>query len=367
MSIGIVAFLFINDGSSFIKDEVLSFGSLSFLLPALYFWWLHPKLTRTIQVFPDAIKITTSRYSWDINYHNIESISTPFLSFICLKMRDGHRWWLSASIERIEYIWEGLAKACPEQMKNDEEFERFRLKLIQYDHYEKRKEWFFRHKVLDFVNWVVMPAVVLYLGYKVQSSDILIYSKPLYFFRLVMFALLTTILTSFVWSAIMKVFVFDRDVEEKMKDGNKTRDVLREDFILQRSKFFQIITCSILMAILIKSDLNFFSITKLKAGVESFNLKSGQTLIVDNRFNCVNCHHSIVEGDIVFFGKGVVAQVLALPGEVIAQNKLNSLGRTIASETIMAVPEGHVALKTGPRDELVIIKISDLIGKLKNK
>ena len=367
MSVGVVAYFFLQPNALMNKEEVYSFGSFVFLLPALYLWWLHPKLTRTIQVFPESIKISNSQYCWEINYHQIESITTPYLSYICLKMRDGQKWWLNASIERIEYIWEGLAKACPEQMKSQSEFERFRLKLVQYDHHEKRKEWFFRHRVLDFINWIVLPTAVMFIAFKVQSSEIYIYSKPLYFFRLTMYALFTTIMSAFAWSIIMKVLVFDREVKENLKDGKKIRDVSREDFILQRSKFFQLITCAALMAVMVKVDLNFFSITKLKTDIESFKLRGGQTLIVDNRYNCVDCYHSIVEGDLVLFGKGTVAQVLALPGEVIAQTRANSLGRSIASETIMTIPEGHVALKTGIGQEMVIVKISDLVGKLKNK
>ena len=367
MSVGVVAYLFLNNEFSRLKEEIYSFGSFVVLLPALYLWWLHPKLTRTIQVFPNSIKITNSHYSWEIDYNQIEKISTPFLSYICLKMRDGQRWWLSASIERIEYIWEGLSKACPEQMNGFASYDEFRVKLVQYDHHEKRKEWFFRHRLLDFVNWIVMPSAVMFIAFKIQSSDVYIYSKPLYFFRLIMYALFTTIMSAFVWSIIMKVFVFDKQVIENLKDEIKIRDVSKEDFILQRSKFFQLITCALLMAFMIKMDLNFFSITKLKASVEGFNLKMGQTLVVDTRFNCVQCAHSVADGDLILFGKGTVAQILALPGEVIAQTQSNSLGRSIASDTITTVPEGHVALKTGKGQEIVIVKISDLVGKLKNK
>jgi hypothetical protein len=367
ISVAVVAYLFLQQDSSPQKEELYSFGSFVVLLPALYLWWLHPKITRTIQVFPNAIKISNSHYSWDIDYNQIEKISTPFLSYICLKMRDGQTWWLSASIERIEYIWEGLAKACPEQMNGFANFEEFRIKLVQYDHHEKRKEWFFRHRVLDFINWIVLPSVVMFIAFKVQTSEVYIYSKPLYFFRLVMYALFTTITSAFVWSIIMKVFVFDKQVIENLKDDIKIRDVTKEDFILQRSKFFQLITCAVLMAFMIKMDLNLFSITKLKASIEQFNLRAGQTLVVDTRYNCVECAHPVVEGDLILFGKGSVAQILALPGEVIAQTQANSLGRSIASDTITTVPQGHVALKTGKGQEMVIIKISDLIGKLKNK
>jgi hypothetical protein len=104
----------------------------------------------------------------------------------------------------------------------------------------------------------------------------------------------------------------------------------------------------------------------LRLEAKAFKLVPGKTIVIDNRFNCVSCAHAVSEGDLLLFGRGTIGQVLALPGEVIAQTRSTSLGRSIASETVMEVPEGHIALKTGADGkEVVLVRIGDLVGKLK--
>jgi hypothetical protein len=140
----------------------------------------------------------------------------------------------------------------------------------------------------------------------------------------------------------------------------------KEDLILQRAKFLQLVTCAALMVFVVKSDLNLFSVTKLKSGSSVYKLQKGKTIVVDNRFNCVDCKHALAEGDLILFGRGTLGQVLAMPGEVIAQTRETSLGRSIASETVTEVPEGHIALKTGAEGkDVVLVPISDLVGRLK--
>jgi hypothetical protein len=180
-----------------------------------------------------------------------------------------------------------------------------------------------------------------------------------------MYAMLASIMSAFLWSVILKITVFDKMVKERLQEGTKLRDLKREDAILQKSKFFQLITCSVAMLMMVKMDLNLFSVTRLKEDLQAFNLKSGKTFVVDNRFNCTDCAYPVQEGDIILFGKGTIGKILALPGDVIAQTREGSLGRSIASETIMNVPEGYVAIKTSKGKEVVFVKISDLIGKLK--
>lgn len=365
-----VAFIFVEHRENITgnhRDELFSFVALSLFLPSLYLWWLHPKLSQTIQVFPKFIRVNQKNKYFDICYNQIDSISNPFLSFVRINLRDKNTFWMSAAIERPDYIWEGIVKACPELVGKNDEHEAVRLKLVQYDHHEKRKEWFFRHRMLDFVNWVAMPAIVLIASYRFQTEEIMIYSKSLYFFRLTMYSLFIAIVSAFSWSVITKFFVFDKLVADNMQEGSKLRDLKREDTVLQRSKLLQLFTCSVLMFMMVKFDLNLFSITKIKKNYQSFNLTSGKTAIVDNRFNCFECKHSLQDGDIVLFAKGSLAQVMARPGEVIAQVQEGSLGRSIASETIITIPSDHVALKTGDSNEIIVVKISDLIGKVKNK
>lgn len=348
------------------REELLSFASMLFFIPALYMWWLHPKLTQTVQVYSDHIRVSNKDFSWEIAFNDIMAIELPFHSMIRLKMKDGHSWWFSAALERSDYLWEGLMKSRPELIGGAEAFEDFRLKLVQFDHHEKRKEWFFRHRLLDVLNWVVLPLLALVIGYQIQSEQVVINSKGLYFFRLTMYALLVTILCAFSWSVILKKFVFDKVVKKQMEEGTKLRDLAYEDRVIQRAKWFQVVTCALLLTFVVKSDLNLFSVTKLRLEAKAFKLTPGKTIVIDNRYNCVGCAHAVNEGDLLLFGRGTIGQVLALPGEVIAQTRNTAQGRSIASETVMEVPEGHIALKTGSDGkEVVLVRIGDLVGKLK--
>jgi hypothetical protein len=348
------------------REEILSFASMLFFIPALYLWWLHPKLTQTVQVYSDHVRVSTKDFSWEIAFNDIMAIELPFHSMIRFRMKDGHSWWFSAALERSDYLWEGLMRARPELIGGKEVFEEFRLKLVQFDHHEKRKEWFFRHRLLDVLNWVVLPVLALVVGYQIQAEQVVINSKTLYFFRLSMYSLFVTIICAFGWSLVLKKFVFDKMAKKQMEEGTKLRDLVYEDRVIQRAKWFQVVTCALLLTAVVKSDLNLFSVTKLRLEAKAFKLVPGKTIVIDNRFNCVSCAHAVSEGDLLLFGRGTIGQVLALPGEVIAQTRSTSLGRSIASETVMEVPEGHIALKTGADGkEVVLVRIGDLVGKLK--
>lgn len=348
------------------REEMFSFAAMLFFIPALYLWWLHPKLTQTVQVYHDHIRVTTKDFSWEIAFNDIMAVECPFQSLIRLRMKDGHSWWFSAALERSDYLWEGLHRARPELMGGHDTYESFRLRLVQHDHHEKRKEWFFRHRLLDVINWAVLPLLALAIGYQIQSEQVVINSKTLYFFRLSMYALFVTIVCAFAWSVILKAFVFDKLVKKQMAEGNKLRDLVLEDRIIQRGKWLQVVSCALLLTVVVKSDLNLFSVTKLRLEAKAFKLKPGKTMVIDNRFNCVSCAHPVSEGDLLLFGRGTIGQVLALPGEVIAQTRNTSLGRSIASETVMEVPADHIALKTGADGkDVVLVRIVDLVGKLK--
>jgi hypothetical protein len=271
-------------------------------------------------------------------------------------------------LERPDYLWEGLMKARPELIGGKETYENFRIELVKYDHHEKRKEWFLRHKLIDVFYWLALPMLALAFGYFVQSTEVMIHSKAFYFFRLLMYSLFALIICAFAWSVVLKRFVFDKKIEEKIKhEASKLRDLELEDAVIRKAKFFQALSCSLVLAGLIYGNLNLFSITKLKEGSQAFNMSPGKTILVDNRFNCVACAHSVKEGDLLIFGRGTLGEVMALPGEVIAQTRQTDVGRSIASETVTEVPEGHVAIKTGPSGrDVVLVPISELVGKLKN-
>lgn len=334
------------------------------LFGAFYFFWLRFRLNNSVQVFETHIFIHKGKVLERLNYEDVDSIRVVAWSVFYLKMKNGHKHYFNSSLERVDYVWEGLKNARPDLI-TAETFEAFRVKLIQYDHHQKRKEWFFKHKLVDAFSWVVLPAVFLLMAYSVQSRDILIGQPGLYFFRLFMYSVLILLVITFSFSLFLKKFVFDRKIASQVgTETEKIRDIEFEGVILQRSKIFQMIMTSFFLGMVIRTDINLFSLTKTKDDLTSFNIKKGTTIIVDNRYNCVNCKYNINEGDLVFFGKGTVGQVLAREGEMVGQVSLDKKGRSIASENVHEVPVGHLAVRTASGKDVVFVRINDLVGKI---
>lgn len=343
----------------------LFFTGLYFtVIACFYFLWLRSRLKRSVQVFSDHILVHNGKVSEKLVYSEIESLTVVCWSIFFVKMKTGYKFYFSSALERVDYIWEGIFHARPDLM-DEKEFENYRVQLVQYDHHQKRKEWFFKHKMVDVFNWIILPCMFLLCAYLVQSKSIEIHQQGLYFFRLFMFALLVLLSTAFFYSLVLKKFIFDRKVEEKMGNfEDKVRDMEFEGIVLQRSKIFQFMTSCFVLALLVRLDVNLYSVSKVKEDLALFELKKGSTIVVDNRFNCVNCKHALKDGDLVLFGRGVIGQIMAREGEMVGQVSHDTTGRMIASENIQAVPRGHVAIKSNNGQDIVFIKIEDLIGRI---
>ena len=345
----------------------LSFTFFFFIgITYYYYAWLRPRLKKSVQVFPDHVLIHDGKSMSSVKFEDVESVTMVYWSLFYFKMKDGHKYYFSSSLDRVDYIWEGLKAARPELMQG-EECESFRLKLVQYDHHQKRKEWFFKHKVVDVFNWFMMPVMFIMCAYFFQSRDVMIHQEGLYFFRLFMYSLLILLVTNFFFGILLKKFVFDKQIQNKMEtdqSNDKFRNIEFEGMILQRSKIIQVVTTCFLFALIIKTDLNFYSVTKIKEDMSSYQLTKGKTVVVDNRFNCTKCRYNIQDGDLVLFGKGFVGQVMAREGDIVGEVSNDSHGRNIASSNVHAVPVEHVAVKSNNGADLVFVKVSDLVGKI---
>lgn len=331
---------------------------------SIYFLWVKSKLQKSIQVFSDHVLIHHGKTKENVNYQDIESLTVVGWSIFYVKTKSGIKHYFNSGFERIDYIWEGIYLARPDLI-SQEEFEKFRVKLVQYDHHQKRKEWFFKHKLVDIFNWAVLPFIFMITAYIFQSQSIVIHQEGLYFFRLFMFSLLVLLTTAFLYSIILKKFVFDKKLTHQMNSSeDKMRDIEFEGVILQRSKIFQLVTASFVLAMLIKLDVNLYSVTKVREDIATFKLKKGHTVLIDNRYNCLGCKYQVHDGDFVVFGKGVIGQILATEGDMVGEIAQDRNGRMIASENVQEVPAGHVAVKAGNGKDIVFVQIHELIGKI---
>jgi|GEM_PF-1190571 len=347
-------------------QENFSFILLSFfsILALSFFQWviLHPRSKRSIQVFEDHILVKSGNLDEKFFFSDVVKWKNVFYSTFYFHTKDEKKFFFNASLERIDYVWEGFYRARPD-LVTKEEYEDFRIKLVQFDHHQKRKEWFFKHQFLDLINWVLMPVLFLVFAYWYQSQDVLIHHPVGYFFKLFLYILLCLIAFSFVFSITLKSLIFDQKVKEKIEDGNeKNRDLEFEGYVLERSKMCQLVLASCLLTVFLKFDLNLFSVAKIKDGTG----KSPSTVFVDNRYNCFSCKYSLKDGDLVVFQKGLVGQVLAKSGETIGQIKRDQEGRMMASSNLTVVPDGYFAVQSLDGKKIDFIKESELIGKVQN-
>ena len=348
------------------SNELIFSGLFYVLSGIFYFGWLQGKLKRSVQVHADHIMVRKGRAQEDIQFSEIESLNVVCWSIFYVKMKNGVKHYFNSSLERVDYIWEGIYQA-----RNDlisaQEFENFRIKLVQYDHHQKRKEWFFKHKLVDVFNWTVIPLMFIFLAYVFQSKSVIIHQQGLYFFRLFMFSLLVILSLTFFYGIVLKKLVFDKRLARQMENSkDKIRDLEFEGVILQRSKIFQLITTCFVLALLVKFDVNMYSFSKVKSDIASFKLKKGHTILVDNRFNCISCKYQLKDGDFVVFGRGIIGQVLATEGDMVGQISQDDHGRMIASQNIQEVPKGHLAVKAANGKDIIFIRVQELIGKIQN-
>ena len=344
------------------------FFSVGFLISGstFYFTWLKDRMKRSVQVYPTHLLIHQSKESVKLSFENVESVSRVCWSVFYFKMKDGTKFYFNSGLDRVDYVWEGLKNARPD-LVSAEDYESFRILLVQYDHHQKRKEWFFRHKILDAMNWFGLPVFFLFGAYILQAREVLIHHPGMYFFRLFMFSLLILLMTTFFFSLGLKKFIFDRRIAEQLDDRNKekARDMEFEGVILHRSKLLQMVLSCFMFTLVVFSDLNLFSVTKVRDEVSMFDLKKGHSLLVDNRYNCFNCRFQLKDGDLVLFGKGYIGQVMAKGGDMVGEVSQDKSGRMIASENVQEVPAGFVAIKSANGSDIVFIRTQELIGKIR--
>ena len=345
--------------------EIWFSAAYFFIFGCSYFFWLKSRLHRRVQVFPTHLCIHNNGKKEEVIFENVASVGIVCWSVFYFKMNDGVKHYFSSSLERVDYIWEGFNEARPGVIR-PEDYEAFRTKLVQYDHHQKRKEWFFRHKLVDIFNWIVLPVTFLSLTYFIQTREIIINQQGMYFFRLSMYSILVMMVTTFFFSVLLKKFIFDKRVKLQMSSepDDKLRNLEFEGIIVHRSKIMQMVMASFLFALVMRSEMNLFSLTKVKEDLSTFNLKTGNTLVVDNRYNCLACKYPVRDGDVVVFGRGTVGQIMATEGDMVGQIAEDKRGRIIASENIQEVPKGHIAIKLANQREIVLIKLGELIGKI---
>jgi hypothetical protein len=355
---------------SSMKAELGVLSALAIVLGLLYFIWLRKTFWIELKVFDDHIEVHQKRNDVrKYEFSKIKKIQTLPGSLFVIKFEDGKSLILGSMLERCDYVWDSIYQVRSDLISK-EAHDKKRMKLISHDHHQKRREFFWKHRGFDFLHWAFLPISFVGATAIVQMQQIEIHQPATYIFRLAMISVLVVIVSAFIFSFTLKKMVFDPRLRKQLtnKSGSKIRDTSFEKSIWGKTKVWQFAFSVLAFSYVLKNDLNLFSITKIKHDIAISNFKKGETIVVDNRFNCLKCDYKIKEGDIVVFTKGYLGEVLAVAGEKIAYVEGDFQSRSLASnQTSYQIPEGHIAVKTGKDEEpIAIIKIDELIGRVKN-
>lgn len=107
-------------------------------------------------------------------------------------------------------------------------------------------------------------------------------------------------------------------------------------------------------------DANALGYKMLSGNIHYLNLKSNK-LILDKRYNCINCKYEVQKGDVVYTTSNIVGIVVAKPHETVSLGQ--TMGRGIASTDELKLADGQLALLTQGGKATRLIYEKELKGK----
>jgi hypothetical protein len=153
-------------------------------------------------------------------------------------------------------------------------------------------------------------------------------------------------------------------IEDPVEDS---RDLKHERAIFADALPVYLFLLFSLMSLYNRFDLNTLSRTEVPTDIPHLGYHAGQTLWIDGRANCLNCRHSLQEGDAVIFIRekvAVLGRLVALPGSPVPAPGGENPLRTPASE-LPIVPFGKAVLRSNPDGNLdQLVDLKDIRGRV---
>lgn len=341
-------------------------GILIIMSACIYFMHRQTNIADSVlHVYQDRITIFQHGKEQIYYFKNVTGVGLSKFgpTQLMLKLDNATTVSVTTGFERREYILEALHDSNPSVL-SDEDFHRYRNKLIKADHNLARFYSGPSNILYAFIS-IGLFAGALILTYLKQKNYIVIHSPPQYLIKymrmgLVAWAMLHLTGIKFFNNKINKKFAL-----QFLKDAsNKTRDIKFENHLIKSIRVVQFSTALIILSAVYGTDLNLYDLTWIdKQEIDSQKLNSGLHLY-DMKFNCLKCKYPLKKLDIIILNDHTVAQILALPGEEISLRELSSgKSRKIASELIQ-VPPANIAVGLFDGELIELIEEAQVIGKI---
>jgi len=335
-----------------------------------YFFLLRPLALTKIQVFEDRLFIKRGSKEIIVPFEDIVEIKSSVNKWLggwfklILKDKKAHRF--TVVLNRSDYILDAVIK-FNSKLLEEKKYIDLRTKLILIDHNFSRMNdilWR-RFPIISFSHLVVLPLAFFTMLYLKQNNQFIIYNPFDYFMYLCGWTLIYMGVLLTIFPTIMNTIIEKQTMKKMALDTeDKMRDIQYESKIYKRLFPAYLALLIAFFAGVYKYDLNTLNSLSVSRNHKDLNIKAGEELWFDSRYNCTDCHYKLSTNDLVFTSVGL-GKIVALPDQqvTININKKDNLGRSIASVEEKLVPQKSMAIKTS-RGETIIVENKDIRGKV---
>ncbi len=343
-------------------------GGISWLVLYLeYLFLLKPLASSKIQVYEDKIIILKGKKETTIPFEEIieieSSVNKNIGGWFKLVLKDKKTYRFTVVLERLEYILEALIEFNSDLMEK-EKYIKLRKKIILLDHGQARSYEMLgkKYRLITFFELVVFPFIFCIFLYYKQSSEFIIHVPFSYFFKLGSWTIIILGFLKIIFFTIANNRI-DRNISEQLEKSNKkTRDRVFEHKTYRQLFPTYLCILFILMAGAYKTNINTLGMASLSKGSDYLSIKPGERVWYDSRYNCFDCKHSLIKGDVIITVDDLLVRIVALPRELASVSKKNKEGRFIASTEDIIVPTRSFVISNGKVN--ILVKDKQIKGKV---
>jgi hypothetical protein len=353
-------------------EGVIATGVAWFIIYLEYLLLFRPLAISKIQVYEDRIFLRRGKKEITIPFDDVVEIKSAVNKNVGgsfkLILKNKKKYRFSIVLERVDYILDAVVKYNPKLMGEDK-YLKLRKHLVLSDHRLGRFYDMFskKYRLMTFAHCVFLPMVFFAMLYVKQSDQFIIHSPFLYFMKIGGWSLIYMVVLGQIFTLIMSI-INDKHTMHRMEENidNKGRDTEYE------SKIYKKLFPAYLMLLLAffggiyQTNLNTLGTTSLAKGAKDLNIKAGERLWYDSRYNCTDCNHKLRPNDLVMTSAGI-GKIVALPNNTVAVNvnkkDKDKKGRSIASVEEKQVPQKSIAIKTA-NGKTILIQNKHIKGKV---
>ena len=356
----------------------ITIGITGLILYLEYLFLFKPLIISKIQVYKDKIFISRGKKEITIPFNEVIEIAHNsrilIRNWFTIILNNKKKYRFKIDLERVDYILDALIQFNPDLMEKDK-YEKLRKHLVLSDHSQAWAEDIFGKRyygLMAIFPFFLLPLSFSILLFYTQSNEFIIYSPFSYILNLAFWSgLILFMLWFMIFHLIADVLITKSAEKRWTRENNKKRDTSFEHKVFRKVFVAYICTSLIIMFGVYKTNLNVLGTTSLSEDADCecedyLNIKPGEILWYDSRYNCISCNYSLSKGDVVVVRGDDLGKVIGFPNEMADINEKDKEGDFIADTKEVIIPSKSIALETfeGNRKVVTLVETKKIKGKI---